>query len=222
MIRYQKFFAIWVSGNALGWLFGPIAGLAALAYSLEDVARLLPVYLLQGLLLGVVIGALQALAVRVVGGKALRWFVATIIGYALTFPTGLVLFSAIALLGFRAHGANFMAAGAGWIFNPFPGALFLGCFVIGVVQWLVLRPLLARRDWQTAALWVFGLWASCGLSFMIGQWFNTISLGMVPAWTVGLLGYRALTGAAIGLFSGALLWILMSEKVGTLPRRSSN
>src|SRR5258706_15223555 len=98
MIKYQKFLVMWVSANALGWLFGPIPVLSALAYSLQDVARLLPLYLWQGSLLGVVIGALQSLAIRMVGGKALRWFAATVVGYSLTFPTGLVLFTAIALL----------------------------------------------------------------------------------------------------------------------------
>ena len=220
MAKYQEFLAMWVIGNALGWLFGPLPGLAASAASLPDVGRLLPVYLGQGLLLGVVIGALQALAVRMVGGKALNWFAATIIGYALTFPTGLILFTAVPLISFRAQGANFLAPGAGWTFYPFPGALFLGGFVIGLVQWRVLRPLLARRDWQTAALWVFGMWASSGLSFLIGHWFSTVSLGLVPAQTLGLLGYRALTGAAMGVFSGALLLILINEKVRTLQVES--
>jgi hypothetical protein len=221
MNNYQKFFALWVIANALGWLFGPIPGLATSAVTLQDVAGLLPAYLGQGLLLGVVIGALQALALRVVGGQALSWFAATVIGYALTFPIGLVLFTAIALLRFRDQ-SNFLAPGAGWIFSPFPAALFLGGFVIAVAQWLVLRPLLARRDRQTLALWVFGLWASSGLSFAFGHWFSTISLGVLPTQTMGLLGYRALTGVVMGVFSGVLLMILMSEKVRTLPRRSRN
>ena len=55
-----------------------------------------------------------------IGGKPLRWFAATVIGYALSFPVGLLLFTAIPWLSFRAQGADFLAPGAGWSFYPFP------------------------------------------------------------------------------------------------------
>ena len=86
-----------------------------------------------------------------------------------------------------------------------------------MAQWVVLRPLLARRDWRTAMLWVFGLWASHGLSFWLGHWFTTISLEVLPARTLELLGYRALTGAAIGVLTGILIFILLREKARPRP-----
>jgi hypothetical protein len=212
MLKQIQFFAVWVAAGAIAWMFGPLPGLSAWAYSLADVARMLPLYLWQGLLIGVVIGAGQALTIRMIGGKPLKWFSATVIGYALTFPVGLLIDTAIPWLSFRARGVDFLAPGSGWFFTPFPASLFLGGFVIGVAQWLALRPLLARRDWPTAALWVFGLWASHGLSFLLGRWFTTIHLGVGPDQPLELLGYRVLTGAAIGALTGLLTLILLQEK----------
>ena len=42
MIQRYQFLVVWVAASAIAWLFGPLSGLAALAYSLADVARLLP------------------------------------------------------------------------------------------------------------------------------------------------------------------------------------
>jgi hypothetical protein len=206
-----KFLALWIAVNPFGWLFGPLPSLAVWTYSLQEVARLLPVYVWQGLLLGLVIGAGQALVIQMVGGKAVSWFTATVIGYTLTFPAGLLLSVIIPWVTFRTRGIDFLAPGSGWSLSPFPGAIFFADFVIGAVQWVVLRPLLVRQDWQTVALWVFGIWASVGLSFWIGHWFTTIALQVAPAQALEFISYRLLTGAAIGIFSGALLLILIRE-----------
>jgi hypothetical protein len=220
MPKHFQFLAIWVAVCAFGWLFGPLPGLAVLAYSLADVIRLLPIYFLQGLLIGVVVGAGQALVIRMVGGKPLRWFGATLIGYALTFPAGLLIDAAIPWRSCLAGNADLLASGSRWCFTPFPAALFLGLFVIGAAQWLALRPMLARQDRLTAALWVFGLWASHMLSFLLGHWFSTISLQVRPTEAFELIGYRVLTGAAIGALTGLLILILLSEKRQPLKRRS--
>ena len=88
----------WIAGPAVGWAL--IAGVFAnqSLYTYRDVALALLAYLLVGALAGAATGLGQALAWRLLGRPARRWLWASMAGYGLALPAGLIIFTLLPVL----------------------------------------------------------------------------------------------------------------------------
>src|SRR5579859_7334653 len=91
--------ALRLVGAASAWVLAPALGWAAVPYFLwswtlqtyRAAAMALLGYLLVGLLVGAATGLGQGLAMRLVGRPAAGWLLATMVGYGLALPGGLLI-----------------------------------------------------------------------------------------------------------------------------------
>ena len=79
----------WLLGTAAGWSLVPLVLFQQTMRTYLEVVQALPVYLL----LGLVVGALTGLGQRLMwpGASARRWLWATVLGYGLALPAGLII-----------------------------------------------------------------------------------------------------------------------------------
>jgi hypothetical protein len=204
---------LWLLGTALGWSLVPpvLNGLVMRTYL--DVARVLPVYLLLGLVVGAVTGLGQMQVWS--GAAALRWLWATVLAYGLALPAGLVIGKLIPSVawGLRTGTFGFMPlVGQGSVtFMPYPAAVIFGGFVVGLCQWRRLKRWLAPARPPMGWLWVFGVWAGIGLGFFVAGSVVPTVFGSDWRLSLSLALHGLLWGAATGSISLAVLWILQRE-----------
>ncbi len=189
----------WTAVTALVLWAAPLYLLRAEVRSLPEILPLLGSYALIGAGLGLVAGMLQTI-VLYLGGYALKsWWLATLAGFGLAFPAGLLIGALIPWAAWGLHGQVFLAPGSGEVFYPSTLAGVLGGFVVGIVQWRALRVLFPGASGKEAALWALGAWLSLGLGAFprLGQANLPVSLG------AALLA---------GLVSAAALILLLGQK----------
>jgi hypothetical protein len=196
-------YLLWVIATAIAWLAGIFDLTNASAHSYVEIARLLPVYLLNGLLIGVVAGIGQALILRRFMPQASRWFWATTLGYTLAVPVSLILTVLIPAIAFPLHGEKFLPfAGTSTMTIYLMDSLFWGAFIIGIAQWQVLKQIVQKPDAKKAALWIFSSWLGCGLGIFFRGWL----------WNVHLAGLdQAAIGIVMGMVTGLALLILLKQ-----------
>jgi hypothetical protein len=196
-------YLLWVIATAIAWLAGIFDLTKASAHSYLEIARLIPVYLLAGLLIGVVAGIGQALILRKLMPKISRWFWATTLGYALAFPISLILTVLIPAIAFPLQGEKFLPfAGTSTMTIYLMNSLFWGAFIIGIAQWQVLKQIVQKPNAKKAALWIFSSWLGCGLGIFVRGWL----------WNVHLAGLdRVVIGIVIGMITGLALLILLKQ-----------
>ena len=142
ILNLMAIYLLWVIATAIAWLVGIFDLTNASAHSYVEIARLLPVYLLNGLLIGVVAGIGQALILRRFMQQASHWFWATTLGYTLAFPVSLILTVLIPAIAFPLHGEKFLPiSGPSTMTIYLMDSLFWGAFIIGVAQWQVLKQI---------------------------------------------------------------------------------
>lgn len=207
---------LWMLTTSLGWALVPFTPLQPEFRTYAEIARQVPVYALVGLLLGATTGLGQALAWKLQGRPAARWWWASALGHALALPLGLVVVTLLPAFFSVLRGEDpswFLTwtEPGGMVFVPLPAALALCGGVVGLAQWLALRRLLPQARFSMALLWVFGVWFSLSLGMYLGALARELAKGFGPTVAVqGLVG-RAAAGAAIGLLTGVLLIVLMRE-----------
>lgn len=170
-IERLVFFLFWVIVSALGWLAG-ILDLTSNARTYLEVAQLIPAYLLDGLLVGLVTGIGQALILRKVMPRTSRWFWNTLLGYTLAFPAGLLVEVLIPSIAFPLQGAEFLPLSrpSTMTIYLYPQSLFWGAFIVGLAQWPVLRHFIPDPNAKKRALWVLVTWVGPGLG-IFARWF---------------------------------------------------
>lgn len=196
-------YLLWVFVTAIAWFAGIFDLINASAHSYLEIARLIPIYLLDGLLIGSVAGTGQAFILHRFTPQASRWFWATTLGYMLAFPVSLILTVLIPAIAFPLHGEKFLPfAGPSTMTIYLTNSLFWGAFIIGVAQWQVLKQIVQKPNAKKAALWILSSWLGCGLGIFIRGWL----------WNVHLAGLdRVMIGIVIGMMTGLALLTLLKQ-----------
>jgi hypothetical protein len=139
---------VWLLAGAVGWTVVPafLGGTGGSTY--REVLAALPIYLLLGLFVGAATGLGQTRAWRLPGPATRRWLWASVAGYGLAFPGGLIV--GILLLSLY---WNFPWNVPGSLsYQPFPGDLVFAGFLAGLCQLAALRSVLDRPTLAMRAL----------------------------------------------------------------------
>jgi hypothetical protein len=215
---------LWLLVSVAAWAVVPalLGNQTLRAY--REVVVALPGYLLLGLIVGAATGLGQALAWRLPAPSAQRWLWASVAGYGLAFPAGLILGTLLLSLTWNWHNGTYLfmplTDPASTTYWPFPGDLVYAGFLAGLCQLSALRSVLDRPTPAMCALWVFGAWLGIGLGLFLGGWSATLFVGtgaLADSFVGGL--YRVVWGAGwgvtVGLVSTLILWLLRHELTKT-------
>lgn len=201
----------WSLATAVAWAGGVLQPRAGGIRSFEDFVYALSVFSVNALIVGILAGALQWVTVMRSATPFLRWTVATAAGYVLAVTVGLVLAVGIPWAGIALRGIDV----AGWIYTPTPQYLILGGFMIGLIQWTVLKHLLTRASRKEASLWIIGSWAGVGLAVVVGAWFEGQVLAEASPVIYSAMAGRVVAGLVFGAVMGLLLLVLVrNHEVG--------
>jgi hypothetical protein len=190
---------LWVPITAIGWGAYTWAIMLDAWSSLEDGLR---IGLLEGALIGLLLGVSQSLYLRAFVAEATRWILPTFLGLTLGGALGGVLYFMM-----YAGDDDLSMAAKGVFIGAVVGA------VIGVCQWMILRVWVrgARR-------WILATIIGCSIGAPVG-WVA----GFVVSWPFGqLLGeagwpyFVALADVSGSLASGAVLGLVTSFTLKTL------
>lgn len=197
------FFLLWVIVSALAWMAG-IVDLTSDARTYLEVARLIPIYLLDGVLIGFVTGIGQALILQRFMLKPSRWFWSTLLGYMLALPAGLLIEVLVPSITFPLQGADFLplAGPSTMTIYLYPQSLFWGAFIVGLAQWPVLKRFISDPNAKKRVLWVLATWLGPGLGIFARSLFFSIPFVAVE---------RLSMGAAMGIVTGFALLILTCQ-----------
>lgn len=215
------FFLSWIGTTAIAWLPSPINATDNTLRTYSEVLIHLFVYAACGAIIGFIAGRSQTwIFERLSNALFPRWFYATIMGYALALPAGLLISTLVPTLFI--HGARWgflpLSQPSTIVFSPFPGDIFFGGGVLGIVQWFALRDTLPGASRKIAALWVLGTWFSICAGMIVGLYEATYMVrvvGSLPIITLGvdwgrafefsLVVQRATIGAAVGGLQGLFI-----------------
>ena len=162
------FFLLWILVTMLGWSMG-IFNLDRDAGTYSDTIRLLPIYFVDGLLIGLVVGIGQAFLLSTISEAASSWVWVTALGYAAAFFLGLVITVMIPAVAFGLRGNGFLPVVGPSTMTIYLNTddLFWGAFLIGLMQWRVLRNIIPNPKPSYGILWMMGTWLSVGLTFLV-------------------------------------------------------
>jgi hypothetical protein len=202
------FFLLWILVTMLGWSVG-IFSLDRDAGTYSDVIRLLPIYFVDGLLIGLVVGIGQAFLLNTITEAASSWVWVTALGYAAAFFLGLVITVMIPAVAFGLRGNGFLP-----IVEPSTMTIYLntddlfwGALLIGFVQWRVLKNIIPNPKSSIGILWVMGTWFSVGLTFLVRAFTHNTFLD----------GYQmSIVGMIVGVITAVIL--LTSLKSSAVSR----
>lgn len=197
------FFLLWVFVSALAWVAG-IIDLTSDARTYLEVARLIPLYLLDGVIIGLVTGIGQALILQRFMLKPSRWLWSTLLGYALAFPAGLLIEVLIPSITFPLQGADFLplSGPSTMTIYLYPQSLFWGAFILGLTQWSVLKRFIPNPNAKKRALWVLATWLGPALGIFARSLFFSIPFVTVERFSMG---------TAMGIVTGLVFLILTSQ-----------
>ena len=202
-VNYLVFFFLWIIASALGWLAGAF-DLTLNATTYLEVARLIPLYLLDGFLVGLVTGIGQALILRRIMSKPSRWFWGTLLGYTLAFPAGLLIEVLIPSITFPLQGMAFLplSGPSTMTIYLYPQSLFWGAFIVGLAQWPVLKRYISDPNAKNRMLWILATWLGPGLGVFMRWCFFGLLFTDVERFSMGV---------ATGVTTGLALMILINQ-----------
>ena len=196
-------YLFWILATMVGWLAG-VFNLGATAKTYLDIVRLLPIYLVDGLLIGLVVGLGQALVLRRFTDLASKWVLATTIGYVLTFGMGLIVSVLIPSIVWMLKGESLLpftkpSTTDIWITIH---DLFWGGMLIGAIQWPVLKKIIPNSSHSKGILWVLVTWFVFGTSIFVGAFTHG---SFLATFQMGILG------SVMGLSTGLILLAFLSN-----------
>lgn len=204
------FYILWIVVTTIGWSAG-ILNLDFTVKTYGDVLRLLPIYLASGLLIGLTTGVGQQLVLRTFTGSASGWTRANILGYGLTFLGGIIISVLIPSIVWLSHGDYLLP-----LTKPSTVSMrmdrdeiFWGGFLLGLMQWPVLRKILPYPTRNKGMLWVLVNWLVLGISMFVSGFTHQSTLAKFQMSIMGLA-----TGAVTGLI---LLLFLMNSHAPEQP-----
>ena len=198
------FYLLWIIVTTIAWGAG-VLDLNADAKTYMDIIRLLPIYLADGLLIGLVLGIGQALVLRRLTNLSGRWIWVTLLGYGLTFLTGLIVTVLIPFIIIRLrYGIYFLPLREPSSFSIFLNMddLFWGGLLIGVIQWPVLKSIIPNPSREKALLWVLANWFVFGSSLFVRAFTHGTTLASFQ---------MAIMGIVMGIVTGGILLTFLSN-----------
>jgi len=198
------FYLLWIIVTAIGWWAG-VLDLDFTAKTFMEIVRMLPIYLADGLLIGLVLGIGQALVLGRLTNLSRQWVGVTLLGYGLTFLTGLIVTVLIPYILIRLrYGIYFLPPVEPSSFSIFLNMddLFWGGFLIGVIQWPVLKKIIPNPSRSKAILWVLANWFVFGSSLFVRAFTHETSLTSFQ---------MALMGIVMGVVTGGILLTFLSN-----------
>lgn len=204
LVNFLVLYILWIVATALGWWAGIIDLTASNARTYLEVARLIPVYLLNGIFIGMVTGVGQMLILRKTIPKPSRWFWVTLLGYTLAFPAGVLILVLIPSIAFPLQGMDFLplTEPSTMTFYMYPQSLFWGIFIVGLVQWPVLKCCISNPSAKKRVLWVLATWLGSGMGIFTRRLFADIPIANAEQLAIGI---------SIGVVTGLVLMILISQ-----------
>lgn len=192
-------YLLWILATTIGWSAG-VLNMNTEVHTYMDVLRSVPVYLINGLLIGLVAGLGQALILRTFGTLTQEWIWASAVGYGLSFVAGLVVSVLIPSIVWLSRGDYLL---------PFtePSTvsmrlnmddLFWGGLLIGIIQWRVLRKIIPDPNLSKAMAWALAPWFVLGLSTFVGALTHR---NVLSGFQMGIMG------VVMGAITG---WILIA------------
>jgi hypothetical protein len=196
-------YLLWILATTIGWSAG-VFGLNSTAKTYMDVARLLLIYLADGLLIGLVLGIGQALVLRKFTLLNWEWVRVTVLGYVLAFVIGLLVSISIPSIVWGLQGEYLLpftqpSTVSIW-FNI--DDLFYGGFLIGPIQWRVLKQIIPNPKRSKAILWMLVNWFAIGVSMFIRAFTHETLLANFLMPTMGIV---------MGMVTGAVLLTFLSN-----------
>lgn len=196
-------YLLWILAATVGWSAG-VFDLNATAKTYIDVVRLLLIYSADGLLIGFVLGIGQALVLRRFTHLHWEWVRITVLGYGLAFLTGLIVSISIPSIIWALQGEYLLpfaqpSTVSVW-FNM--DDLFWGGFLIGPIQWQVLKKIIPNPSRGKAILWMLGNWFVLGTSMFIRAFTHGTFLANFP---------MPMLGVAMGAITGVVLLTFLSN-----------
>lgn len=190
-------YLLWILATTIGWSAG-VFHLDFEAKTYLEVLRLLPTYLIDGLLIGLIMGIGQELVLRRIAHLNWEWVRVTVLGYGLAFLMGGTVSVLIPSIVWLSHGEYllpFMNASTVSIWLNIDD-LFWGGILIGALQWPVLKKIIPNPNSKKGLLWVLVTWFVFGASvyvriFTHGNFLGEFQMGMM--------------GMFIGIVTGVIL-----------------
>lgn len=209
------FLLLWIGVSALGWFLVPINTLSPNLRTYWEVANRALAYAACGLIIGLVIGIGQFLVLKQKSVASKKWFFLTLAGYTLALPLGLAISTLIPAISFTLQGSGFLPLRepSTIFFFPFPTDIFMGGWVVGIAQWIVLRQILPYRNSRLAPLWILGVWLSIGLGIfaMLIRRSAPINVNSGMLFDMTLAIERVYIGVVSGLVTGLLLLFVIHQ-----------
>lgn len=206
------FWLLWIFATAAGW-----AGVEYMGFSLRatvlrsatQIPSLALELLLNGALLGSVVGLLQWLVLRF-WKKAKGWWIPiTVAGYAVGSPIGFILTTSLNVFAARRAGLQLFVEGSNVSLSwPLPVMMLVTGLILAAVQWPVLRRLIPFAKAKEAILWGLGTMLGWGLGFWAASY--TLSFGL------SLFAQNVAAGSLIGIVTGMMLTLLFSQPITPL------
>lgn len=199
-------YLLWILATTIGWSAG-LFNLDFEAKTYLDVLRLLPIYLIDGLLIGFIMGIGQELVLRRFTHLSWEWVRATVLGYGLAFLMGAIVSVLIPSLVWLSHGEYLL---------PFINAstisiwlniddLFWGGILIGALQWPVLKKIIPNPTSKKGLLWVLVTWLVLGASVYVRIFTHGNFLREFQ---------RGIMGMFIGIVTGVILLAILRPQNG--------
>jgi hypothetical protein len=193
-------YLLWILATTLGWSAG-VFDLDSTAKTYMDVVRLLLIYLADGLLVGFVLGVGQALVLRKFAPSNWDWVRVTALGYGLAFLMGLLVSVSIPSIIWGLRGEWLLpfarpSTVSIW-FNM--DDLFWGGFLIGPIQWRVLKKIVPNPTRSKAILWMLVNWFVLGISMFIRAFTHDTIFANFPMPMMGMV-MGAVTGVVLLTF----------------------
>jgi hypothetical protein len=205
-VKPSPFFTylLWALATTIGWWAG-VLDLDFDAKTYLEIVRLLPIYLADGLLIGLVLGIGQALVLRRLTNFNWQWVWVTFIGYGLAFMTGLLVTTLIPSIIIRLRYGIFFLP----LVEPSTVSIFLnmddlfwGGFLIGIFQWPILKNIIPNPGWNKAVLWVLANWFVLGASIFVRAFTHETLLANFQ---------MPVMGVVMGLLTGGILLRFLSN-----------
>jgi hypothetical protein len=229
MNRYQvsdrpAFLLLWLALTCLGWTLVPLGALRVPVYTYEELAQRVVLYGLYGGAIGLLIGVGQTWVLHRLSLRSGTWLWTTLVGYALAFAGGLAIAALVPTVIFSLQGVDFLPLSTPRSigFLPFPSALMLGGFLIGILQWRALRTFLLQPTRTMMLLWILGTELAVGLGVYGGQRALTMAAEQNVLDMRAVVLQSTVTGAVVGLITGLILLLLLSQATSRAARRSAD
>jgi hypothetical protein len=204
---------VWLLVSVAGWAVVPIVLVDTGGRTYREVLATLPVYLLLGLFVGAATGLGQALAWRLPGPAARRWLWASVAGYGLAFPGGLIIGILLLLPNWNLP----WDVPGSLIYRPFPSSFPSAGFLAGLCQMTALRSVFERPRLAMRALWLLGASLGIGLGLFAG---GIAAIVLVGTYGLGDSFIASLYHVVWGAAWGVTVAVVSSGVLGILRRET--